>query len=36
MKNRAKTGISFTSLREIKILKDYQHPNIIGLKDVYI
>ena len=31
-----KTGINFTSIREIKILKEIEHPNIISLKDVFV
>lgn len=30
------SGIDFTSIREIKILKAIDHPNIIKLKDVFI
>ena len=28
-------GLSFSLLREIKVLKELNHPNIIGLKDVF-
>lgn len=30
------SGIDFTSIREIKILKAIEHPNIIKLKDVFV
>ena len=29
-------GIDFTSIREIKILKELDHPNIIKLKEVFV
>lgn len=29
------TGIDFTSIRELKILKEINHENIIGLRDVF-
>lgn len=31
-----KYGLDFSSIREIKILKETNHPNIIRLRDVYI
>ena len=34
LKNKSKSGVSFTSLREIKILKEYIHENIINLVDI--
>lgn len=30
------TGIDFVSIREIKILKELDHPNIIKLRDVFV
>lgn len=30
------SGIDFTSIREIKILKAIDHPNIVKLKDVFV
>jgi len=35
MRNKARYGVSFTSLREIRILKEYNHPNIIAMKDIF-
>ena len=29
------SGVNFTALREIKVLRDSKHPNVIGLLDVF-
>jgi serine/threonine protein kinase len=29
------TGIDFTSIRELKILREVRHNNVIGLRDVF-
>lgn len=34
--NEANSGIHFTSIREIKILKEIHHPNIVKLRDVFV
>jgi len=31
-----KQGIDFTTIREIKILQELTHPNIISLKKIFI
>ena len=33
---RPEEGINFTAIREIKLLREFKHPNVIELVDVFV